>query len=36
MGENMRGLLTSRMAAGESRNWRKTLIKVAESLRLNP
>jgi hypothetical protein len=36
IGENMRGLLTSRTAEGELRDWRKTLLKIAESWRANP
>ena len=36
MGENMRALLTSRMAAGELNDWRRTLMRVAESFRVNP
>ena len=36
MGNNMRGFLTAKMAEGELVTWRDTLMKMAESLRVNP
>jgi hypothetical protein len=35
MGQNQRGLLLAKMAAGELDTWRDTLLKIAESLRVN-
>lgn len=35
MGQNQRGLLLAKMAAGELDTWRETLMKIAESLRVD-
>lgn len=35
MGQNQRGLLLAKMAAGELDTWRDTLMKIAESLRVD-